>query len=169
VRHLREKHEASFECSHPGGCNYEWAGSRRYEYRNHLKKKHKLEDDKIEEILAQPPRRSRDRDSVAESDQVAGRSEPEITTAEHEDSSGLQHLAATHAPSTLLSEEEFAMLGGYYRNHGCFRFVHTTFLCATFMIDSVPRFPSVHPGRPTTADIPPNSGMQARGWGQLGI
>jgi hypothetical protein len=148
VRHLREKHEASFVCSHLDGCNYEWAGSRKYEYRNHLKKKHELEDDKIEEILDEPPRCRRGRDNVAESDQVAGHPEPEITTTEHDDSSGLEHLAATHAPSALLSKEEFALLRGYYRNHGHFRFVHT-FLCATFMIDSVLRFPSVHPGRST--------------------
>jgi hypothetical protein len=157
VRHLREKHEPSFECSHPGGCNYEWAGSRRYEYVNHLRKKHKLEDDKIEEILAQPPKRCRDRDNVAESDQMAGRSEPEITATGHEDSSGLGHLAATHAPSALLSEEEFALLGGYHRIHGHFPFVHTALI-----------FPSVHP-RPTTAETPRNSGMQGLGWGQLEV
>lgn len=36
-----------------------------------------------------------------------GHAVPEITTTEHEDSSGLEH---THAPSALLSEEEFALL-----------------------------------------------------------
>jgi hypothetical protein len=87
-----------------------------------------------------------------------GHAEPEITTTEHGYSSELEHLAATHAPSRLFSEEDFALLGGHYKIHGRFRFVHA-FLCATYMIDSALRFPSVHPGGSTTADIPPNPGM----------
>jgi hypothetical protein len=151
VRHLREKHEPTFECSHPGGCNYKWAGSRRYEYRNHLKKKHELEDKEIEDILSQLPKRRRGKDSAAESDQVAGHSESEITTTEHEDSSGLEHLAATHAPSRLFSKDDIALLRGYYEIHGRFRFVHAL-LSAMCMIDPALRFPSVHPGGSTTAD-----------------
>jgi hypothetical protein len=70
------------------------------------------------------------RSSVVESAQVVGHPEPEITTTEQEDSSGSEHLAVTHAPSALFSEEEFTLLGRYYSIHGQFRFVHT-FLCAT--------------------------------------
>ena len=62
-----------------------------------------------------------------------GHAAPEITITEHEDSSGLEHLAATHAPSRLISKEDFALLGGYYKTYGQFRFVHA-FLCATYSI-----------------------------------
>jgi hypothetical protein len=86
-----------------------------------------------------------------------GHADSEITT-DHEDSCGIEHLAATHAPSRLISKEEFALLEEYYKIHGRFRFVHA-FLYATYMIDSALRFPSVHPGGSTTADIPPNPGM----------
>jgi hypothetical protein len=174
MRHNREKHQPGFECSHPD-CDYKWTRSRRSEYRKHLKKKHGLEDDQIDEILAMAPRLGqrkgsviesdlpphfspplieRDRQSLAEPHQrpltppllavgkdanhasppfsipsVAynprlGHAEPEITTTEHEDSSGLEHLAATHAPSRLLSEEGFALLGGHLKIHGQIRFVH---------------------------------------------
>jgi len=184
MRHYREKHQPGLKCSHTD-CNYEWIRSRRSEYRKHLTKKHRLEDDEIDEILGRPRRRrgrvvesdlrphsspppiERDRQSLAEPQQrplmlpllavgkdanhasppvvppnpPLGQAEPEITTTEHEDSSGLEHLAATHAPSRLFSKEDFALLGGYYKIHGRFR------------------FPSVHPGRSTTADIPPNPGM----------
>ena len=67
--------------------------------------------------------------SVADNPQP-GHAESEITTTGHEDSSGLEYLAVTHAPSRLLSKEDFALLGGYYKAHGGSRFVHV-FLCAT--------------------------------------
>jgi hypothetical protein len=77
--------------------------------------------------------------------------EPEVTTTGHGYSSELEHLAATHAPSRLFSEEEFALVRGHYKIHGRFRFVHA-FLCATtYMIDSALRFPSVHSGGLTDA------------------
>lgn len=174
MRHYREKHQPGFECSHPD-CDYKWTRSRRSEYRKHLKKKHRLEDDKIDEILGVPPRRRRrrgresdlpphcspppiehDRKSLVEPQQrplilplltvrrdvhhsspplvpsVAynpqlGHAEPEITTTDHEDSSGLEHTAATNAPSALLSEEEFALLVRHLKipiQKGRIRFVH---------------------------------------------
>jgi len=181
MRHYREKHQPGFECSHPN-CDYEWTKSRRSEYRKHLKKKHRLEDDKTDVILAMAPRlchRSgsviesdlpphfspppieRDRQNMAEPHQrpltltllavgkdanhasppvipsVAynsrlGHAEPEITTTEHEDSNGLEHLAATHAPSRFLSREDSALLGGHYKIHGQIRFVHSI-LYATYI------------------------------------
>jgi hypothetical protein len=210
MRHYREKHQPGLDCSHPD-CDYKWTQSRRSEYRKHLRKKHRLEDDKVDEILGVPPRRRRrwgrviegeilphfslppiehDRQSLAEPQQrplmlpllavrkdahhtspplipsVAynsrlGHVEPEITTTEHEDSSGLKHAAATHAPSALLSEEEFALLVRHLKTpirKGRIRFVYA-FLYVTYMIESALRFPSVHPGGSTTADIPPNPGM----------
>ncbi len=90
-----------------------------------------------------------------------GHAEPEITMTEHEDSSGLEHTASTHTPSALLSEEEFALLVSHLKfpiREGRIRFVHA-FLYTTYMIDSVLRFPSVHPGGSTTTGIPPNPGM----------
>jgi hypothetical protein len=56
-----------------------------------------------------------------------GHAEPETRTTEHEDSGGLEHLAATHAPSRLLSED-FALLVRHYKIHGRFRFVHTCYM-----------------------------------------
>ena len=91
--------------------------------------------------------------SVADNPQH-GNAESETTTAGHEDSSGLEYLAVTHAPSRILSKEDFALLGGYYK----IRFVHV-FLCATYVIDSALRFPPAHPSGSITTDIPPNSGM----------
>jgi hypothetical protein len=85
--------------------------------------------------------------------------QPEVTTTGHAYSSELEHLAATHAPSRLFSEEEFALVGGHYKIHGRFRFVHAFSCATTYMIDSALRFPSVHPGGSTTADILPNPGM----------
>lgn len=183
MRHYREKHEPGLDCLYPG-CDYEWSHSRRSEYRKHLTKKHGLVDDKIDEILAMAPRRCHRGGRVIESDQMvpllaAGKdanhasltvipsvannprlwpAAPEITITSHEDSSGIEHLAATHAPSMLISKEDSALLGEYYKTHGRFRFVQA-FLCATYMIDSALRFPSVHPGGSTTADLPPNPGM----------
>ena len=87
-----------------------------------------------------------------------GQAEPDITTTEHEDSSGLEHLAATHAPSRLLSENEFARLMEHMKIHGRIRFVHA-FFKATCLTDSAVRFPSVHPGASTTDNIQPNPGM----------
>ena len=172
-----------------------WTRSREYDFRNHLKRKHRLEEDKINEILGGPPRRRRRKDRVIESDRPThfspqapsiernrqspaepqqrplsppvmpsvaynpqlGDAEPEVTAAEHEDSpSELEHYAATHAPR-ILSEEDFALLGGYHKIHGWFPFV-PAFLYAIYMIDSALRFPSAHPQGFTTADIPPNPG-----------
>jgi hypothetical protein len=65
-----------------------------------------------------------------------GYAEPEITTTEHEDSSGLEHTAATHAPSALLSEEEFALLVRHFNipiRKGWIRFVDD-FLYATYAV-----------------------------------
>jgi len=90
-----------------------------------------------------------------------GHAESEITATEHEDSNGLEHLAASHAPSTVLSGEEFALVARYLkfsiRNSGRIRFAHP-FLYATYIIDSALRFPSAHSGGFST-DIPPNPGM----------
>jgi hypothetical protein len=86
-----------------------------------------------------------------------GHADPEVTTAEHEDSSELEHLAATLAPK-VLSEEGFARLRSYLKIHGRIRFVHA-FLYATYMIDFALRLPSVHPRGSTTADVPHNPGM----------
>jgi hypothetical protein len=86
--------------------------------------------------------------------------EPEVTRtdSDHEDSSGLKHHGATHAPPGYLSGEGFAQLVIYHNIHGEFRFV-LAFLCATYAIDSALRFLPVHPGGSTTADVPPNPGM----------
>ncbi|KAI0268429.1 hypothetical protein BGY98DRAFT_1190686 [Russula aff. rugulosa BPL654] len=54
LRHQREKHQPGFKCSHPD-CDHVWTKSRKCEYRKHLRRKHGLQDDEIEEILAQPP------------------------------------------------------------------------------------------------------------------
>ena len=90
-----------------------------------------------------------------------GHAESEITATEHEDSNGLEHLAASHAPSTVLSGEEFALVARYMkfsiRISGRIRFAHP-FLYATYIIDSALRFPSAHLGGFST-DIPPNPGM----------
>jgi hypothetical protein len=51
-----------------------------------------------------------------------GHAEPGVTTTEHEHSSGLEHLAATHAPK-VLSDEGFARLRSYLNIHGRIRFV----------------------------------------------
>ena len=67
MRHYREKHRPGFGCSHPY-CDYKWTQSRRSEYRKHLRKKHRLEDDKINEILGVPPMRRRCRGRVIERD-----------------------------------------------------------------------------------------------------
>jgi hypothetical protein len=202
MRHIREKHQPGFECMRHD-CDYKW--SRKYEYRKHLREKHRLEDDKIDRILGPPRRHGRraierdapphfsppiepDRQSLAKPQQrplmlpvlAVGKdvhhasphlvpsslaynprvehAESEITTIRHEDSSGLEHLAVTHAPSRLLPNGDFALLEGYYKTHGLFRLVHT-FLCATYVIDSALRFPSAHPGGSTTASIPPSPGM----------
>ena len=58
LRHYREKHQSGLDCSH-SDCDYKWTRSRRSEYRKHLRKKHRLEDDKIDEILGVPPKRRR--------------------------------------------------------------------------------------------------------------
>lgn len=86
--------------------------------------------------------------------------EPEVTTIDsgHEDSSGLKHHGATHAPPGFLSGEGFAQLVIYHITHGEFRFVYA-FLYATSMINSALRLPSVHPGGSTTADVVPNPGI----------
>lgn len=55
-----------------------------------------------------------------------GHAEPEITATEHEDSSGLEYTAGTHAPSALLSEKEFALLARHSKfpiRKGRIRFV----------------------------------------------
>jgi hypothetical protein len=73
-----------------------------------------------------------------------GHAEPEITTTEREDSTRLEHLAATHAPSRVVSKEDFALLGGYYKIHGRYRFVHAflCILCATYdrLCSQIPGF-----------------------------
>ncbi len=68
--------------------------------------------------------------SVAYNPRLWHDAEPEVTTTEPEDSSGLEHLAATHAPSRLLSEEEFALLVGYFSRNRRFRFrvVHALYM-----------------------------------------
>jgi hypothetical protein len=176
-RHYEKEHQPNslINCSH---CNHKWTRSREYDFRRHLKKKHGLEDNKINEILGRPPRRrrrkgrviesdspphfspasiERDRQSLAESQQRPlmlpllavrkdanhtspplipsmvynprlGHAEPKVTATEHEDSSELEHLAATHAPK-ILSDEGFARLRSYLKIHGRIRFVHTFFIC----------------------------------------
>jgi hypothetical protein len=54
--------------------------------------------------------------------------EPEFTTTDHEYSSELEHLTATHAPSKLLSKEEFAWLVVHLKIHGRIRFVHAFYM-----------------------------------------
>jgi hypothetical protein len=83
-------------------------------------------------------------------------SEPEVTTTEHEDSSGLGQLATTHTPSSLFSKD-VVLLGGYYKILGHFRTYMPFYM--RHMINSALGFPSVHPGRSTAADTPPNPGM----------
>lgn len=145
-RHEREKHQPRFECSRPD-CDYKWTQSRTSEYKKHLRRKHGLESDEIDEILAQPPRlRFIKSDQpphfsppidvhhaspplippVAYNPQL-GNGESEITTTEHEDR-GIEHLAAIHAPSRLLSEEDSVLVRGHYKTHGRFRFVHAFYM-----------------------------------------
>ena len=59
---------------------------------------------------------------------------PLIPSVAHNPSE-LEHLVATHAPSSLSSEEEFALLVRYSNRNGRIQFVHA-FLYATYMIDS---------------------------------
>jgi hypothetical protein len=147
LRHGREKHQPRFECSRPD-CDYRWTQSRSSEYKKHLGKKHGLEKNEIDEILAQPPRlRVIKSDlpphfspppidvhhasppliqSVARNTRL-GDGESEITTTKHEDC-GIEHLAAIHAPSRLLSEEDSDLVRGHYRIHGRFRFVHAFYM-----------------------------------------
>jgi hypothetical protein len=198
LRHYREKHKPGFECSHLD-CNYEWSRSRRYEYRKHLKKKHGLEGDKIDEILAMVPRPSHRRGGVIKSDirphsttlpieryrqsltepqqrplilpllavkTDANHTSPTLvpvvpsprflhaesdnTTAGHTDTSGLEHLAATHGPSRTLSEEELALLSEIFQSispdlvRTCF-FIRDIYdrLCSQIYID--PLLPASHP------------------------
>jgi hypothetical protein len=146
LRHQREKHQPGFECSHPD-CDHVWTRSRKCDYRKHLWKKHGLEDNEIEEILAQPPVIKSDDlpphflpppidvhhhasppliQSVAYNPRLGGQ-EPEITITKHEDC-GLEHFAATHAPSKLLSEEDSALVKEHFKIHRRFRFVHTFYM-----------------------------------------
>lgn len=138
-RHYQEKHQPRSKCLHLD-CSYEWIPSRESEYRKHLTKKHMLEDDIIDRTLGRPRRRrrrviknyispnfspppiERDRQSSAEPQQSPPLQDADITTNEHEDSSGLEHHANTHAPSGLLSEEDSALLRGHYKHHGRFYF-----------------------------------------------
>jgi hypothetical protein len=141
LRHRREKHQPRFECSRPD-CDYKWIQSRTSEYRKHLRKNHGLEDDEINKILAPPPRLG-----VVKSDPPPHLSPPPIdlhcasphlvpsvaynprlgATTERE-VCGIEHLAAIHAPSKLLSEEESALVRSHYKIHGRFRFVHAFFI-----------------------------------------
>ena len=87
--------------------------------------------------------------------------EPEIATTKHEDSSGFEYL---YTPPRLLSQEEFALLAGYSKfsiqKYGRIRFVHAFFVCDKYsMMNSTLRFPSVHPGRSTTSEVPSSPGM----------
>jgi hypothetical protein len=196
-RHYEERHsDQPHSTCHK--CCQEW--TREYEHRKHLKRKHNLEDDEINDLLG-PPKQRRgkgkviesgppphsspppiecDRQSLAEPHQrplmppflavgkeanhasqlLIPHAEPEVTTTDpdHEDSSGLKHYGATHAPPRFLSGEEFVLLVTYARIHGEFRFVHA-FLYATYTIDSALRLPPVYPEGSTTADISPNPGM----------
>lgn len=172
-RHIREKHQARFECSCPG-CDHKWTQSRTSEYRKHLKNKHGLEDDEIDMLLAQPPVVENDIPShlshppvnvhhastplipyVSHGSRLED-GEPEHTTTEH-GGCGLEQLAATHAPR-ILSEEDFALLVRHHNIYGGFRCVHA-FLYLTHMIDSALRFPSGHAGTGTTANVPPDLGI----------
>ena len=172
MRHQREQHQTRSECWSPD-CDYKWTRSRSSEYRRHLRKRHRLKDDNINEILGGPPRHRRFRGRVTKSDLpphplpspispiehgrqslaepqqrppllAVGKdahhassplvpsvaynprhwhdAELEFPTIGHEDSIGLEHLAATHAPSRLLSEEEFALLVRYFDRSCRFRF-----------------------------------------------
>jgi hypothetical protein len=47
-RHQQEKHGLALPCIQ-AGCNYRW--TRKYEFKNHLKKKHNLKNDEMDEIL----------------------------------------------------------------------------------------------------------------------
>ena len=146
LRHQREKHQPRFECLH-ADCNYKWTRSRRSEYKKHLKRIHGLKYDKIDEIRALSPT-----PRVIESDPAPhfsppfndvhhaspplipsvvynprlGDGEPDITT-EHGDY-GLEHLAATHAPSAFLYEEGFTWPVRHYQIHGQFRFVQPFYI-----------------------------------------
>ncbi|KAN0105514.1 hypothetical protein V8E52_010953 [Russula decolorans] len=119
TRHCREQHELCFKCSQdPDNCVYTWSGSRKSEFKQHLSKRHKLDDHKIVEILKMPPILCPPRDRVIES----ALSPPELTTTENEDSPGdLEQCAAIHAPR-VLSEENFALLCGYHKVHRRFPF-----------------------------------------------
>jgi len=84
--------------------------------------------------------------SVAYNSQL-GHAEPDVTTAEPKDPSGLEHIAATLAPSAFLSEEEFAVLVRHLNIHGRIRFV-PAFLYATYIVDFVPEFRQSSWGKP---------------------
>lgn len=179
LRHHREKHQPGFKCSRPN-CDHVWTQSRRSEHRKHLRKKHGLEDDEINEILTQPPiPRVIESDlpphfspppidvhhaspsliplipSVAHSRRL-GDGKPKVTTTEHENG-GLEHLGATHAPSRL-SEEESTLVRRHYETFGRFLSVHA-FSCVIYMIDcsqisvGPPRY-CRHPTQPRDAAYP---------------
>jgi hypothetical protein len=145
LRHQREKHQPGFKCSHPD-CDHVWTKSRKCEYRKHLRRKHGLQDDEIEEILAQPPIIISDDlpphcppppidahhsspplvQSVGYNPRLEDQ-EPEITTTKHE-YCGLEHFAAIHAPSKLLSEGDSALVNEHFKAHRRFRFVHPFYM-----------------------------------------
>jgi hypothetical protein len=142
--HQREKHQPRFECSR-SDCDHKWTQSRTSGYKDHLGKKHGLENAEIDKILAQPPRREVIKSDlpphfspppidvhhaptplippVAHNPRL-GHGEPGITTTEL----GIEHLAAIHAPSRLLSEEDSALVKGHFYNHGRFLFVHAFYM-----------------------------------------
>lgn len=145
LRHHREKHEPGYKCFRPD-CDYGWTTSCTYEYRKHLNKKHGLLEGEVNEILALPPITKSDplpphfsppptdvRHATPPHIQPVAHNprlwdgEPEITTIEHGDC-GLEHLAATHAPSKLLSKVDSALVKEHFQIHGQFRFVQAFYL-----------------------------------------
>ena len=141
LRHLREQHQPRFKCSRPN-CDYKRTQSRASEYRKHLRKMHGLENDEIDKILAQPPRLKAIESDLPLSPPLIdvhrastlllplvacnlrpGDGGPRVTTE-----GGIEHLAATHAPSRLLSEEESALVRRHFKIYGQFRLVHAFYM-----------------------------------------
>jgi hypothetical protein len=174
-RHRQGKHKDRLPCSQPD-CPHTWQASRRSEFKEHLRKKHKRKDKKIddeverilelsrptviESDLTPPPAIDANHTSlpVIPSASVAYNSElrqaePDVTSTEPEEPSGLEHLAATHVPSAFLSEEEFAVLVRYLEIHGRIRFVHAMLFICDIYDRLCSRIPTVFPGETTIDDI----------------
>jgi hypothetical protein len=189
-RHFDEVHGDRLECLEKE-CTHKWTRSREAVYRKHLREKHELEDNEIDERLGRrarhrrrkgsvinsdpspyflPPPTERDRQSPAETRQRP-QTPPPLDAVQDVNNAfpplvavpsmaynpwlgNAEHLAPTLAPPELVSEEGYDLLHGNDMIHE-FRFEYA-FLYATYMMNSVLRFPSSWGGWPggfTTSNI----------------